>query len=241
MMSEFAHSLARRMRTPLTVRDVLIRIWVIAWLTFVWVLLWGEFTPANVLGGLAVSLAILILTPLPQLPVEGRLHPFSAIRLVLRVAFDLVVSSVEVAWLSVRPGPPPMTAILRAHVSIKSDLVLGLLVDAINVVPGTIVLEVDRRRRVLYIHVLDAHNAEKVDRFYANVARLERMFIRAFEREGDWQERVRRPVPNIVPADDGVGPRAGGSAAAAGNSDGRRPERNSDGPGGPGDEGRPRL
>src|SRR5699024_1446041 len=142
-MSEFAHTLARRMRTPLTMRDVLIRIWVIAWLTFVWVLLWGEFTPANVLGGLGVSLAILILMPLPQLPVEGRLHPLSAIRLVLCVAFDLFVSSVEVAWLSVRPGHPPMTAILRAHVAIKSDLVLGLLVDAINVVPGTIVLEVD--------------------------------------------------------------------------------------------------
>ena len=238
-MSEFAHTLARRMRTPLTMRDVLIRIWVIAWLTFVWVLLWGEFTPANLLGGLAVSLAILILMPLPQLPVEGRLHPLSAIRLVLRVAFDLFVSSVEVAWLSVRPGHPPMTAILRAHVAIKSDLVLGLLVDAINVVPGTIVLEVDRRRRVLYIHVLDAHNAEKVDRFYANVARLERMFIRAFEREGDWQQRVRRPVPNVVPA-DGDAPGAGGASAGR-NSDGRGPERNSDGPGPYGDEGSPRL
>ncbi|GAA4820813.1 Na+/H+ antiporter subunit E [Tomitella cavernea] len=199
-MTAFAQSLARRMRTPLTVRDVLIRLWVISWLTFVWVLLWGEVTAANVVGGLAVSLAILILAPLPQLPVEGRLHPLSAILLVLRVAFDLVVSSVEVAWLSVRPGPPPMTAILRAHVSVRSDLVLGLLVDAINVVPGTIVLEVDRRARVLYIHVLDAHSAAKVDRFYANVARLERMFIRAFEREDDWQERVRRPTPRVVSA-----------------------------------------
>ncbi|WP_235686545.1 Na+/H+ antiporter subunit E [Tomitella gaofuii] len=214
-MTAFAQSLARRMRTPLTVRDVLIRLWVIAWLTFVWVLLWGEVTAANILGGLAVSLAILILAPLPQLPVEGRLHPLSAITLVLRVAFDLVVSSVEVAWLSIRPGPPPMTAILRAHVSVRSDLVLGLLVDAINVVPGTIVLEVDRRARVLYIHVLDAHNAAKVDRFYENVARLERMFIRAFEREGDWQERARRPTPRIVSA--------GGQSAGGAPGDARRP------------------
>ncbi|WP_235681182.1 Na+/H+ antiporter subunit E [Tomitella gaofuii] len=223
-MTAFAQSLARRMRTPLTVRDVLIRLWVVSWLTFVWVLLWGEVTAANVLGGLAVSLAILILAPLPQLPVEGRLHPLSAILLVLRVAFDLVVSSVEVAWLSVRPGPPPMTAILRTHVSVRSDLVLGLLVDAINVVPGTIVLEVDRRARVLYIHVLDAHSAAKVDRFYASVARLERMFIRAFEREGDWQERVRRPTPRVIPAPGATGGGAPGDALWPGDDE-RGPHR----------------
>ncbi len=194
-MSPFLQRLAERLRTPLTTRDVVIRLWVIVWLAGVWVLLWGEVTAANVLGGLAVALVILLLMPLPQLPVEGRLHPLSALALVSRVAFDLAVSSVEVAWLAVRPGPPPKTAILRAHVRIKSDLVLGLLVDAINVVPGTIVLEVDRHRRLLYIHVLDAHSPRAVDRFYRNVSRLERMFIRAFERDDDWQERtIARPA-----------------------------------------------
>ncbi|MDN5760200.1 MAG: Na+/H+ antiporter subunit E [Tomitella sp.] len=201
--------LRERMRTPLTFRDVLIRIWVVAWLTFVWVLLWGEVTAANILGGLAVSLTILILMPLPQLPVEGRLHPLSALRLAGRVAADLAKSSVEVAWLSIRPGPPPLSAILRVQINVKSDLVLGLLVDAINVVPGTIVLEVDRRSRLLYIHVLDVHTTAKVERFYTTVAHLEWMFIRAFERDGEWHARAQQPLAPARPHPTGPPRRTG--------------------------------
>ena len=181
--------LIERLRTPMTGRDVLIRLWTTGWLTFVWVLLWGQVTVANIVGGILVSLLVLTVMPLPPVPVEGKLHLLSALRLLGRVLVDLAKSSVEVAWLAIRPGAPPLTAILRVHVHVKSDLVLGLLVDAINVVPGTIVLEVDRTARDLYIHVLDVGTTAKVERFYSTVAHLEHLFIRAFEREQDWQPR----------------------------------------------------
>ena len=178
-----------RLRTPMTGRDVLVRLWALGWLTFVWVLLWGEATIANVVGGLLVGLVILLLIPLPPVPVEGKLHLLSALRLLGRILVDLAKSSVEVAWLAVRPGPPPLTAILRVAVDVKSDLVLGLLVDAINVVPGTIVVECDRSARALYIHVLDVGTEAKIQRFYSSVANLQHLFIRAFEREEEWQPR----------------------------------------------------
>lgn len=182
-----------RIVVPRTGRDLAVMLWVIAWLTGVWVLLWGSITWGNVIGGFLVSLAVLLVMPLPPIPAEGRVHPLSLLRLAGRIAVDLAKSSVEVAWLSCRPGRPPKTAILRADVSIKSDLVMGLLIDAINIVPGTIVLEIDRKAGVLYIHVLDVDTPAKVDRFYAMVAHLEHLFIRAFEREEDWQERA--PIP----------------------------------------------
>ena len=71
------------------------------------------------------------------------------------VAWYLVESSIQVAWLAIKPGPPPMTAVLRARLAVKSDLVLALAVHALNLIPGTIVLEIDRERRMLYVHVLD--------------------------------------------------------------------------------------
>ncbi|WP_235174801.1 Na+/H+ antiporter subunit E [Tomitella biformata] len=176
-----------RLRMPMTRRDVLIRVWAMAWLTFVWVLLWGQITIANIVGGILVSLIVLVLMPLPPVPVEGKLHLLSALRLLGRILVDLAKSSVEVAWLACRPGSPPLTAILKVNAKVKSDLVLGLLVDAINVVPGTIVLEVDRTKRDLYIHVLDVGTPERIERFYTMVAHLQHLFIRAFEREEDWQ------------------------------------------------------
>lgn len=186
-------TILERLRTPMTGRDILIRAWALGWLTFVWVLLWGQVTIANIVGGVLVGLVILLLMPLPPVPVEGKLHLLSALRLLGRILVDLAKSSVEVAWLACRPGPPPLTAILKVHANVKSDLVLGLLVDAINVVPGTIVLEVDRNARDLYIHVLDVGTPARIERFYSSVAHLERLFIRAFEREEDWAPRA---MPN---------------------------------------------
>jgi multisubunit Na+/H+ antiporter MnhE subunit len=122
-------------------RQWLLRVWVLCWLTLVWMLLWGSVSAANALSGLAVALVITVLLPLPPVPIEGRLHPLSLLRLVAQVTYYLVLSSVQVAWLAVKPGPPPRTAVLRAHLALKSDLVLALAVNVINLIPGTIVLD----------------------------------------------------------------------------------------------------
>ena len=93
---------SRRSRWPL--RRIALRAWALCWLVLVWILLWGTFSAANVVGGLAVALVITVLLPLPPVPVEGRIHPLSVLRLIA-VAYYLVLSSVQVAWLAVKPGP----------------------------------------------------------------------------------------------------------------------------------------
>jgi multicomponent Na+:H+ antiporter subunit E len=172
-------------------RKFLLRAWVLCWLILVWVLLWGNVSAANVLSGLAVALVITLLLPLPAVPIEGRLHPVSLLRLGLLIAYYLVLSSVQVAWLAIKPGPLPPSAVLRAHVAIKSDLVLALIVDVLNLIPGGIVLEIDQTRRMIYVHVIDAGSEASVERFYRQVADIERLMIASFEREADW-----RPSPD---------------------------------------------
>jgi multicomponent Na+:H+ antiporter subunit E len=171
-------------------RRIVLRVAVICWLTLVWVLLWGTFSAANILSGLAIALLITWLLPLPAVPVEGRVHPPSLLRLLLTVAYYLVLSSVQVAVLAVRPGPPPMSAVLRAHLSVKSDLVLALAVNIFNLIPGSIVLEIDQTRRMLYMHVLDIGSDRAVDQFNRQVAVVERLLVRSFERDEDWRPTV---------------------------------------------------
>lgn len=168
-------------------RGRLLRVWVLCWLMLVWVLLWGKATPANIIAGFAVALVITLMLPLPAVPVEGRVHPLSLMKLVAVVAYQLVLSSLQVAWLAIRPGPPPLTAVLRAHLAVKSDLVLALAVNIFNLVPGSIVLEIDQERRLLYMHVLDVGNDKAVDRFHRQVAQTQRLLVAAFERDADWQ------------------------------------------------------
>jgi multicomponent Na+:H+ antiporter subunit E len=176
-------------------RRHVLRLWVLCWLMLVWILLWGSLSPANIVGGLAIAVVITVLLPLPVVPVDGRLHPLSLLWLVLVVAWQLVLSSVQVAWLSIKPGPPPLTAVLRAHLAIKSDLVLVLAVNIFNLVPGSIVLEIDQERRLIYMHVLDVGSEKAVARFYRQVELTERLLVAAFERDEDWQPAVSKEEP----------------------------------------------
>ncbi|TQK30367.1 Na+/H+ antiporter subunit E [Arthrobacter sp. SLBN-53] len=168
-------------------RKVTLRIWTLCWLTLVWVLLWGTFSAANILGGLAVALVITLLLPLPRVPVEGRVRPLSLVRLILYVIVKLVVSSFQVAWLAIRPGPPPATAVLRVHLAVKSDLVLALAAGILTLIPGSVVLEIDQKRRMVYLHVLDVGSEKAVAAFYRQAETLQRLMVAAFERDTDWQ------------------------------------------------------
>ena len=173
-------------------RRWLLRAWVLCWLILVWMFLWGTFSAANALSGLAIALVITVLLPLPPVPVEGRVHPLSLVRLIAYVAYSLVLSSVQVAWLAVRPGPPPLTAVLRAHLNLKSDLVLALAVNIMNLIPGSIVLEIDQNRRMIYAHVIDVGSERGVKRFYDQTKTVERLLIATFEREAHWRPSPQR-------------------------------------------------
>ena len=174
-----------RSRWPM--RRIALQAWVLCWLVLVWIFLWGTFSAANVVSGLAVALVITVLLPLPPVPVEGRIHLLSVLRLIATVAYYLVLSSVQVAWLAVKPGPPPLTAVLRAHLALKSDLVLALAVNIMNLTPGNIVLEIDQARRMIYVHVIDVGSDRALARFYRQVDQFQRLLIAAFERDADWR------------------------------------------------------
>ncbi|NLE80377.1 MAG: Na+/H+ antiporter subunit E [Rhodococcus sp.] len=172
----------------------------LAWLATVWVLLWGNISIANILGGLAVGILIMVLLPLPKVPVEGRIHLFSLIQLIGLAIWYAAQSSLQLAWFAIRPSPPPVTGVLRYHLNFKSDLVLTLCVDVINLIPGTLVLEIDQPRRIAYIHVLDVGSEKAVNHFYKTIAQLERLFVASFERDSDWKPS---PWHSPEPADEG--------------------------------------
>jgi len=168
-------------------RSNLLRLSVIAWMTFVWVMLWGTFSIANVVGGLIVSILISVLLPLPRVPVEGRVHLLSAVRLGVVIFVESIRSTIAVAWLAIRPAPPPVTGVLRVRLTIKSDLVLTLWTDIMNNIPGTMVLEIDQTRRIMYLHVLDVSTDRAVSDFYRSARLIERLLIETFERDSEWQ------------------------------------------------------
>lgn len=167
-------------------RALALRIFALSGLAVVWALLWGRFTVPNIVMGYVVATVILVWLPLPPVQVQGRVHPVPLMRLLGLFAWYLAVSSVQLMWLAVRPGPPPLTGVLRVPLTIKSDLVLVLAAGISTLIPGSIVLEIDQVRRILYCHVIDVGSARTVERFYHQAAQVERLLIDAFERDEEW-------------------------------------------------------
>jgi len=188
------------------------RLFMLLWLAFAWMLLWGSFDLGTFVAGVLAALVVTMVLPLPRVPVEGLLRPVSTAWLVLVVAYYLVRSSIVVAWLSVRPTAPPRSAVLRAPMRLKSDFTLALAVNTLNLMPGGIVVRVDPVARYVYVHVLDAGSDKSVENFRRQTAHVEELYIRAFERPEDW-----RPSPEHYSAPADSGPSA--DASGPDNSD----------------------
>lgn len=152
----------------------------LVWLTLVWTALWGSFTAANLLGGLLLAGALLLLLPLPEVPAQGQVRPVALARLLLAFLGALVTASADVVRLVLRRRGRLRQAVVAVPVVATSDRLLTLLANAVSLTPGTLTLEVDRPRSVLYVHVLDIGTADDaVEAVRRSISRLERLAILA--------------------------------------------------------------
>jgi multicomponent Na+:H+ antiporter subunit E len=149
------------------------------WLTVVWVGLWGSVTPANVLGGVAVAVALLALLPLPDVEDPGRVRPLALLRFLGFFAVELVKASLLVVWQVLRPGVELQQAVVAVQAVATSDRLLTLVANSVSLTPGTLTLEVDRERSVLYVHALDVGGPDGVERARRSIQQLERLAILA--------------------------------------------------------------
>ncbi|GAA3724930.1 hypothetical protein GCM10022225_02310 [Plantactinospora mayteni] len=162
-------------------RDHLITV---GWLVAVWSLLWGEFTVGNLLGGVLVAVVILVFLPLPRVTFGGRLRPLVLAGFVGRFVAELVVASVHVGWVAVRPGQP-RNAIVAVRLRVRTDLNLALTAEVLSLVPGTLIVEADRETGTLYVHVLDIRGAEDLARSRERVLALEARLVRTIGSEAE--------------------------------------------------------
>ncbi|MCW2580636.1 MAG: multisubunit Na+/H+ antiporter MnhE subunit-like protein [Blastococcus sp.] len=152
----------------------------LAWLVFVWVLLWGTWSWANVLSGLLLGLAVMVLLPLPPVVGSTRVRPVPLLFFVGHFLVDLVVSGAQVAWRALGPAGVRQGAIVRVQLRADSDLLLTVVAETISLVPGSLVLDLDREERLIAIHLLHADDLDDVARQKAAVLATEERIVRAF-------------------------------------------------------------
>jgi multicomponent K+:H+ antiporter subunit E len=111
----------------------------------------GHLLLAIVLG-IAVPLFTARFSPQPAHVVQAG----AALRLLVVVAWDIVIANLAVARLVVGPIRRLRPAFVEVPLDTQHPFAIGLLASIITMTPGTVSCAVDRERRLIHVHVLDA-------------------------------------------------------------------------------------
>lgn len=141
-------------------------------LVLVWMALWGSASVTVIGIGVVVSVLILLLFPLPTMVFRFGIHPWRMLLLVVRFLYDVVLASIQVGWMAIRPRLP-QSEITTVQLASDSDLIEALTALAVSLVPGSLIVDADADNRVLTIHVLDAEHRSMAE-FAAQVLAQER-------------------------------------------------------------------
>jgi multicomponent Na+:H+ antiporter subunit E len=178
---------------------------VLGWLVLIWILLWGTWSWANLLSGLLVAVVVTNVLPLPAVIGGARVRPVALLLFAASFLKDLVVSSAQVAWQAIRPSGMQQGAIIAVQLRTDSDLLLTLIAESLTLVPGSIVLDLDRPRRTLGVHLLHVDDADDLARQRAGVLTMEDRIVRAFGTNADIDRLDHDgPVEELAPGSDGA-------------------------------------
>lgn len=156
--------------------------------TVFWCLLWGQAHVVDVLGGLLAACLVVLAFPLPRASRELTIRILPVLSLLVHVAGDMVVSSAQVAWYALRPGPAPLCSVVAVRLASRSDLFLTATAMLATLIPGSVVVEAQRSTGTLFLHVIGAEGPDDVEHARQRTLALEERLLRAFARRAIRQE-----------------------------------------------------
>jgi len=130
-------------------------------LALAWVFVTEQFTPVNLLIGLAVGYLILMLVQRALGPSRYFTKVPAAIGLLLFFSWELVRANIRMAMYVLGPNRWMRPGIVAVPLEPKGEIELTLLANMITLTPGTLSLDVADDRSVLYIHAMDVGEPEE--------------------------------------------------------------------------------
>ena len=159
-------------------------------LVLLWLFLWGGFSWTTLLTGLVASSLIPFVFYLPPIEITGRVHVGWLAWFVLRLFIDIARASGIVAAQAFGIGYSRDAAVIAVPLRTRSDVIMTATAEASTLVPGTLVLDIDRESRELYLHVFSVRSLDDVEKARREVRETEARIILAIG--SPWEARVVR-------------------------------------------------
>jgi len=151
---------------------------VVVVLAAIWVLLWGSASVANIVTGVLIGTALVMLVPgLRGTKQPLVIRPIAIARLLGHFLVDLIRSNVVLTREILARRSRIHTAIVGVELPGCSDELLTAITNLLALAPGTMPVEMSVDPVVLYVHVLHLEDVEEVRR---EVRRLTDLAYAAF-------------------------------------------------------------
>lgn len=148
-------------------------------LVVMWMMLWQEISLMSAVSGLIVSVVVTRVFFLPPVDLAGRMNLWWTFRYLVYFFSQVTLASFLVAWSAIRPDREPAPAIIAVPLRTRSDFIITMTGMTISLIPGSLVVDVDRFGSTLYLHVLDTPTIEAREKFRNEVFWIETLLIRA--------------------------------------------------------------
>lgn len=174
MSPDLSQSLLRR-ATATAWRQLPFFVWLIA----LWMLLWGQFTWLAFLTGLVTAIVVTRIFRLPPVELSGRVNLWWGLLFVLEFLIAVVRGSLTVAWQVLDFRRQPGAAVIAVQLRTDDDLIMTHTGVTASLIPGSLIVDTDRDRRILYLHVIGVRDDADVEKQRASVHHWEARIVRA--------------------------------------------------------------
>ncbi|MCT1478614.1 Na+/H+ antiporter subunit E [Microbacterium sp. p3-SID336] len=184
-------------------RDIGMQLPFLAWLIVLWMLLWAQFTVLSFLTGLVVAIFVTRVFRLPTVELSGRVNLWYAALFVAQFLFAVLRGAVSVTAQVFDFRRQPGTAIIAVPLRYADDLVMTHVAVVSSLIPGSLVVEADRDRGILYLHVIGVRSREDVEKQRQGVLGWEKRIVRALGNPAQYRrlkadERAGRVDPATI-------------------------------------------
>ena len=178
----------------------------ILWLVVVWGALWGDWSLGNLIFGLILAVFVTRTLTLPPVRLSGRFNVLHFALFLITFICQVARASVHVFGVALMQGPRVHNAVLRVKLRQNNDLLMTAVGHTMALIPGSLVVEVDRGNGILYFHVLDVSTPEEAESFRESALNIEAAWIKIMGSKED--------LANLEASGDAGGADASGAVAS---------------------------
>jgi len=172
-------------------RSFLQQIPLVVTLVVLWMLLWGSLSPLTIVTGILLAIVVMRVFYLPAVELSGRFNVLWFAVFMARFLAALILASFQVAFQAFAPKGVRSNAVIGVQLATRSDFIMTITSIALSLIPGSIVVEADRARGILYLHTLGVDTEEEVEDARRKAIDTEARLVRVFGSHEDL-ERVKR-------------------------------------------------